>query len=183
MNPIDDTLTCDEAQDALESFVDGDLPAAAAARLRRHLERCPSCAAELALAERIQRELRQLPQFDCPPEILERVRQAGGGEVVPFPRRSVLPLRLAAAAALVVLTLGGGFLFLRFQEQNRKPSAAEVARAEQEARFALAYLGKVSRQASLDLRDEVIERRLVRPATQSVVHSLTLPEPARDGQP
>jgi anti-sigma factor RsiW len=181
MNRIEDTLPCDEVLGLLEPFVDGDLPPAVADRLRVHLETCRSCAAELALAERIQSELRALPQLDCPPEILERVRRQGG-EVVPFrPRQTRLPLRVAAAAAMLVLTLGGGALFVRSQ-QPRQPSAAEIAQATREARYALAYIGKVSRHTGLDLRDDVLARRLVLPATRSVSLSLgaAAPEPAPD---
>ena len=98
--------------------------------------------------------------------------------------------RLAAAAALLALALGGGVLFVRSQQQPRQPSAAEVARATQQARYALAYLGKVSRQASLDVRDDVLARRVVLPAARSVSHSIGIslgeapekPVPARDEQ-
>ena len=186
MNRIDDTLPCDEALDLLEPYVDGDLPPAVAGRLRAHLETCRSCAAELALARRIQSELRALPQLDCPPEVLERARSRGG-EVVPFrPRRTGLPLRVAAAAAVLVLALGGGALFVRSQ-QPRQPSAAEIAQATREARYALAYIGKVSRHTGLDLRDDVIARRLVRPAARSLSLSLGVapaePAPDRGEQP
>jgi anti-sigma factor (TIGR02949 family) len=190
MNRIDDdTLPCDEALDLLEPYVDGDLPPATADRLRVHLETCRSCAAELALAQRIQRELRALPQLDCPPEILERVRNQGG-EVVPFrPRRTGFPLRVAAAAAVLALALGGGALFIRSQ-QPRQPSAAEIAQATAEARYALAYISKVSRRTGLDLRDDVLSRRLVRPAARSLSLPLGIasgeaqePAPDRGEQP
>jgi anti-sigma factor (TIGR02949 family) len=182
MNGIDNVLPCnhcDEALDLLEPYVDGDLPRETAERLRVHLETCRSCAGELALAQRIQSELRSLPQLDCPPEILERVRSQGAA-VLPFrPRLLGLPLRVAAAAAVLVLTLGGGALFVHFQQQPRQPSAAEIAQATAEARYALAYIGRVSRRTGLDLRDDVLARRLVRPATRSVSLSLgEAPEPA-----
>src|SRR5436305_12462754 len=148
MNRIDDILTCNEALDLLEPYVDGDLAPAEAGRLGSHLESCPACASELALAERIQRELRALPQLDCPPEIVERVRRQGAEVVAfrrPLPRRRTgLPLRalrVAAAAALLALSLGGGALFVRSQQQQRR--AAEVAQATVEARYALALLGRV----------------------------------------
>jgi len=133
MNGIENVLPCDEALDLLEPYVDGDLPEATAERLRVHFETCRSCAVELALAERIQTELRSLPQLDCPPEILERVRRQGG-EVVPFrPRRTGLPLRVAAAAAVLVLALGGGALFVRSQRprQPRQQNTAAIAQATQ----------------------------------------------------
>ena len=172
MKRMESVLSCDEVLDLLEPYVDGDLPTAEAERLRVHLETCRSCSGELALTRRIQRELRSLPQLDCPPEILERVRRQGG-EVVPFrPRRTGLPLRVAAAAAVLVLALGGGALFVRSQQQPRQPSAAEIAQATAEARYALAYIGRVSRRTGLDLRDDVLARRLVRPAARSVSLSL-----------
>lgn len=196
MNRIEDTLLCnhcDDALDLLEPYVDGDLPRETAERLRVHLESCRSCAAELALAQRIQTELRALPQLDCPPEILERVRSQGA-EVVPFrPRRTGLPLSVAAAAATLALALGGGALFVHFQQpsqQPRQPSATEIAQATAEARYALAYIGRVSRRTGLDLRDDVLARRLVRPATRSLSLSLGVapgeapqPAPGRGEQP
>jgi hypothetical protein len=202
MNRIDDDLTCDltcdRALDLIEPFVDGDLEGAAAGRLRSHLESCRACAAEWTLAERIRRELRALPQLDCPPEIVERVRREGAqiAQILPFrspvrPRGAVLPFRIAAAAALLAVALGGGALFIRSQQRPRQPSAAEIARATQEARYALAYLGKVSRQASLDVRDDVLARRVVLPAAQSISHTIGLsldaapekPAPTRGEQP
>lgn len=165
-------LRCEEALDILEPYLDGDLPAAEASRLREHLERCPDCAAELELAGRIQRELRSLPEHDCPPEVIERVRQSGRGEVVPFrPRERVLGLRLAAAAALLALAIGGGALFFRFQQADR-PSPQEIAQATAEARYALAVIGKVTRRTRLNLQDDVFQKRLVEPATRGVSRSL-----------
>lgn len=178
MSSSEHDLRCDEAREILEPYVDGDLPPAEGSRLGEHLERCPSCAAALELATRIQRELRNLPQLDCPPELVERVRQAGFGEVVPFrSRHRATGLRLAAAAAMLALAVGGGALFLHFQQRTDRPSPDEIARATQEARLALAYFGKVTRRASLDLRDEVLDKRLVAPATRSVSRSLAeIPE-------
>src|SRR6476469_108447 len=96
MRPNDE-ISCADASDSLEPYLDGDLPPREADRLREHLGSCAACAAELALAERIQRELRSLPQLDCPREVIERVVLAGKGEVVPFPGRAE-PLRWRIAA-------------------------------------------------------------------------------------
>ena len=173
MNRSDHDLRCEEALEILEPYLDGDLPASEAARLRRHLEGCPDCASELELAGKIQRELRSLPQLDCPPEVLERVRRAGRGEVVPFaPRRFATGFRVAAAAAMLALAVGGGALFLHVQRQADHPSPEEIAQATREARLALAYVGKVTRRAGLDVRDDVLVKRLVTPATESVSRSL-----------
>jgi anti-sigma factor (TIGR02949 family) len=171
MNRPHDALPCEEALDLLDPYLDGDLPPGEMDRVRRHLDGCPACAAELALAARIQRELRALPQPDCPPEVIERVRQAGRGEVVPFPSRERAPRwRIAAAAALVVLAVGGGALGVHIQHVRQQQE--QVAQATREARLALAYFGKVTRKAGLDVRDEVLEKRLVAPVARSVSRSL-----------
>jgi anti-sigma factor RsiW len=172
-----DPITCDQALDLLDPWLDGDLPPEEAGRLRAHLDRCPACAAELALAGRIQRELRALPQPDCPPEVIQRVVRTGRGEIVPFPPRTrmappTMRMRIAAAAAVLALAVGGGSLFVHLQTQRDQPSPEQVAQATRDARLALAYLGKVTRKAGLDVRDEVLEKRLVVPAARSVSRSL-----------
>lgn len=157
-------LRCEEVLDVLEPWMDGDLPTAEEARVRAHLDSCPSCAAELALARAIQSELRSLPLPDCPPEVLERVRRARGGEVVPFgrpERRMARPFRAALAAAMLAAAVGASVFFLH-PFRNEEPDPEEVARATEEARYALAYIGQVSRRAGLTLRDH-LEAEPVRP--------------------
>jgi anti-sigma factor (TIGR02949 family) len=171
MNGPHDALPCEEALDLLEPYLDGDLPPGEMDRVRRHLDGCPACAAELALAARIQSELRALPQPDCPPEVIERVRRAGRGEVVPFPSRErASRWRTAATAALVALAVGGGALGVHVRHARQQEE--QVAEATREARLALAYFGKVTRRAGLDVRDEVLEKRLVVPAARSLSRSL-----------
>lgn len=179
----DHDLCCEEALDWIEPYLDGDLPEDEAVRLRGHLDHCPACAAELALAARIQGELRSLPQLDCPPEVMERVRREGRGVVVAFePQRRATGLRLAAAAAMLTLAVGGGALFLRVQQPSDPPSPEEIAQATAEAKLALAYLGKATRRASADLQEEVLAKRLVVPATRGISRSFgeipDLPIPA-----
>lgn len=170
MNPLDHDPFCEEALGLLEPYLDGDLPAAESSRLREHLRGCVACTAEMDLATRIQRELRSLPQLDCPPEVLERVHQAGG-EIVPFRPRGRVGSRIAAIAALLALAVGGGALFLRFEQRDR-PSPREIAQATAEARYALAYIGKVTRRTRTNLREDVLEKRLVVPASRSVSRTL-----------
>lgn len=156
MTRSDDALRCEEALELLEPSLDGDLPPGDEERLRAHLEGCASCAAEHDLAGAVQRELRSLPLHDCPPEILEKVRSAGG-QVVAFPPRGQR-FRIAAVAALLAVAVTGGAFFVRHSQQEK-----EVAQATAEARYALAYIGKVSRKTGLELRDGVLRRHLGEP--------------------
>jgi anti-sigma factor (TIGR02949 family) len=175
----DDFLSCEAALDLIEPSLDGDLDAGEEARLRAHLAACAACAAELAFAQRVQRELRALPQPEVPPELLARVVQAGRGEIVPFPVPRAAPrlpagrLRIAAAAAVAILALGGGSLFFHGQKPDDRPSPEQIAEATREARFALATLGKATRRAGLDVRDEVLQKRLVVPAALDASQSLS----------
>lgn len=166
----EDDLHCEQALDLLEAYLDGDLSAAEAGGIRSHLEHCSACAAELALAGRIRTELRALPELDCPPEVLDKVRRQGPGEVMPFRPRHAWRVRIAAAAAALALAVTGGAFFLQSQKPD-SPSPEQVARATQEARFALAYLGKATRQAGFDVRDEVLQKRLVMPTTRSLART------------
>jgi anti-sigma factor (TIGR02949 family) len=154
---LDDPLSCAAALELIEPFLDGDLDAGDAERLRGHLAGCAACAAERALAERVHGELRALPQPECPPELLARVVRTGRGEVVPFRPRRTERLRIAAAAAVLALAVGGGSLFVHLQQVQQQRE--QVAEATREARLALAYFGKVTRKAGLDVRDEVLRRR------------------------
>jgi anti-sigma factor RsiW len=140
-------LPCEEALDLLEPSLDGELAPGEESRLRSHLTGCHACAAELALAVRIQKELRALR-----PAV-----------VLPFPpqRRVARPARRLAAAAMLVVTIGGGLYLGQVRTRPAaSPSPEEIARATAEARFALAYVGRVSRHTGLDLRNGILHRRM-----------------------
>jgi predicted anti-sigma-YlaC factor YlaD len=143
-------LRCEEALDLLEPSLDGELAAMDEARLRDHLAGCRSCAAERDLAVRIQTELRTM----------RSPRPASN--VVAFPRpvhHPMRPLRTLLAAAMLVLTIGGAVYFAQSRARST-PSPEEVARATAEARYALAYVGRVSRHTGLDLRNGILHRRM-----------------------
>lgn len=151
---MNESLLCDTVLDLIEPSLDGELAAGEESRLRIHLAGCPSCAAEMALAVKIQRELRSLA-----PD-----RQ---GVVVPFvrPTRPESAVRGFLIAAMLALTVGGTIFLaqIRVRPAGTAQMAAEpqdVARATAEARYALAYIAKVSRHTSLDLRDGILRRRM-----------------------
>jgi anti-sigma factor RsiW len=78
-------MTCD--LEALTAYVDGEAPAAVAARLRWHLGLCPSCASRIASVRELRAHLAAIPWPEPPAELASQVRallhQAGlaqGGE-------------------------------------------------------------------------------------------------------
>jgi len=152
---MNEPLFCDAILDLIEPSLDGELTADEETRLRIHLAGCRSCAAEMALAVKIQRELRSLAP----------VRQ---GVVVPFvrPARRESAVRAFLIAAMLALTVGGTIFLAQIRArpagttQAAEKPAEDVARATAEARYALAYIAKVSRHTSLDLRDGILRRRM-----------------------
>jgi len=140
-------LLCDATQDLIELSLDGELTAEEEARLQAHLAACPPCACEMALALRIRRELRALP---------------AAAHVVPFPQLSARrgSLRLVLAAAMLALAVTGTIVLEQVRIRPAKPAPPNIAQATAEARYALAYVGKVGRRAGLDLRDGLLRRRL-----------------------
>jgi len=163
----------------LESYLDGELPPAEAEGVREHAARCSACAAELRLAQAIGDGLRALPELDAPAAVLSRVREAAEmpAEILPFerPAPATRPRRhrLAALAAALVLALFSALLLFQVRSpQPSPPTAAEVARATAEARYALAFVGRASRRAGLEIKDEVLPEHLVAPAARSLSRSL-----------
>lgn len=152
-----DLTTCDDILDRLEEHVDGELTAAEAQRVERHLRRCSACAAELTLARRIRAELRALPG---PEPAAERPATSAwtrrGGSWTGRHR-----WQLAAAAGLVLVALAGVLSLDRppveapvqvaRHELPYVVSDADLARAEQEARYALARVAEITRRARADL--------------------------------
>ena len=78
--------SCDEVRDRIDDLLDGLEPAPA---LASHLEDCPACAQELALARRLQEALAEgLPPLACPDEVSEAVLALAQREAASAGRRS-----------------------------------------------------------------------------------------------
>lgn len=204
-NPGQRPASCDAALDGLEAYLDSldgsagleeGLPAEPPDRLASvaaHLERCPACARELALAMRIRRELRAFPEPGLPRSRRPWPETGRPGPRPPKPawRRPGLLAILGgfAAAAGVALVAWTGLLTpatVSTPPQPDFPTAAEVARAEVEARYALARIAEVSDKTGLELRDDIFARRVVAPTTAALARSLNLrgdPSPHRKPAP
>ena len=106
-------MTCEEAKDRLDDYVDGTLTEAELHGVELHLAGCAACAEEerglRALLARVAEMPREMsPSRDLWPGIAERIAAVRSRPAAPAPRRiwSWSPALLAAAAAVVV-ALGG----------------------------------------------------------------------------
>lgn len=162
-----------------------DLTASEIRSLERHLEECTDCARELEMARRVASTLRGFGATACPDSVVEAVfDRIDAGVVVESLERGFWQRRgtrtatrlLLAAGLLSAIVLVG----LRLQTPSaRAPSVrsqtlspaysdpaysdAEIARAEEEARLAFAYLAAVTHRARETIRDDVIVDRILAP--------------------
>jgi anti-sigma factor RsiW len=113
---------CREVRELLDAYLDGELDAEVAARVRRHLEAepvpaagsaarpgCAACRHELRRAERLREELRGLPVVPCPDAVTRRVLAGAREDAAPGGRRGrvfVFRRPAAAGAAARLMRLG-----------------------------------------------------------------------------
>jgi anti-sigma factor RsiW len=187
MNEIESMTHCEQIRSRIDEYLDQELDGAEAARLELHAGLCPACAEELALARRVQQGLRSLPALACPEPVraavLDRARRetaqrrrAGTGilglcrsAAAGLRRRAALLRPAPALAALLLAALLGAWI----AERPAPPeiySAEQVARAEAEVRWALAYVAEVNRRTGEKLREEVFEKRVIEPVTRVEHH-------------
>jgi hypothetical protein len=118
-------MRCERARAEIKAWQDGELGPVSAWRLRRHLRRCPACAAEAASLRRLDALLRATDLFE--PEtaaVPESGRPRGRLPVRPAPRIAFAALAVAAAV-LVAVVLPSSL--------PRRSLAAEVGRALERA--------------------------------------------------
>lgn len=170
-----DPTSCQDLQLRIEALADGELESAEKASLEEHLEICPDCARQYDLALGIRRELRALPELDAPAHVLEAAlqhsrdresRRWSWSRLWHTPRPAWVALGAAAAVLLSVLIL------FPTQEPTVPVQSAEVVRATEEARLALAYLDKLTHRAARDLREDVVQKHLIEPAARGLARPL-----------
>ena len=178
--PHDETI-CEQLGPRIEALVDGELERAETISLEEHFAVCPDCARQYRLALVIRRELQAMPELDAPTHVLEsalelsRQRQSSRWSwtrLFQLPRPAWVALGATTAAAVLSI------LVLVPDPVSTVPDqSAEVERATEEARLALAYLDKLTRRAATDLREDIVRRRVVEPVTRGLTRSLSSDTP------
>lgn len=190
MARTDDKISCARAQVLLEAYLDAELAPGRVSKLESHLARCAGCAAELQHARRVCDGLRALPeqQIDASvlASVLERARRKGRATSA-APRRGAAGSwsdRLRAWTTWgwrpAIATAGVAGLAIALMVMSR-PRVQEfddedLARAELQVQWVLARLSDISRATGITVRDEVLEARVVAPASKAV-------EAVRDANP
>jgi hypothetical protein len=197
-----DVASCDDVLDRLELYLDTlddtdgadeGLPGLAdeeRAAVETHLTRCPACVQELGRARRVRDELRALPELPFVSETPERREEAAGAPVrtgtpawVPSGPwlRWAVPLAAAAVLALAIFTALPDRTPAPAPEapataaRTAEVSPEELARAELEARYALARLAQATRRARREIRDDVLARHVLAPVQRELLRSFHAP--------
>jgi mycothiol system anti-sigma-R factor len=111
-------VPCDQTQNQLHGYLDGELDALSAANFEKHLETCPDCKQTLAAEEALHQSIQKADLNERAPESLRRNllgKSEGRSAVKPFPATRVFPWRWLAAAAVFLLAAMVGW------QQLQKP--------------------------------------------------------------
>jgi anti-sigma factor (TIGR02949 family) len=177
-----DKNKCEWVLEHIDAYIDGDLSTDETSTVRIHLEKCTDCRNELLLAEAMRSAIRGLPAKECPSAVNTAVMEHITDEPVresPWVRwwRTLLqwrPLRPAAIAAALVLVVSVSVLIEQGRDRpvpipdTLKYSPEEVALAEAEVKWTLAYISQAGRRAGFTVRDKAIYPHVVVPVKEAV---------------
>jgi hypothetical protein len=157
---------CGWTLERIEPFLDDELPPGELARFQTHVDKCETCADELAFASRVVNELRSLPMHEAPARVMEPVTSSATPPIAErlaewFNKRWVILRRPAMATMIVMIAAVGTFVVT---QHDRIPgngatelSQEELQDATEQAMIAFAYVGKYGRRANYIIRDELDE--------------------------
>lgn len=177
-----ENVSCDWVQDRIEAAVDGELQGTVLQAFSRHVDKCPVCAGELALAQRIQTSLHRLPIPPVPPRVASVVfERIEAGRLSKRRKLARVGYPAVLAAAAVILALVGIRLW---DKTERHPTvsvtppasginAEELKLAENQARLAFAYISGVSHQTGLTVRDDIIGKRVAGSVEKSLERAMS----------
>jgi mycothiol system anti-sigma-R factor len=110
-------VPCDQTQNQLHGYLDGELDALSAANFERHLETCPDCKQTLAAEEALHQSIQKADLYERAPESLRRNllgKSEGRAAIKHFPASPrVFPWRWLAAAAVFLLAALVGWQQIR----------------------------------------------------------------------
>lgn len=187
MNVHDDTTRCEWARDSMDAYLDGELTDVDVTVLKSHLDECGECREELESARRVLSELRDLPEMRCPDGVTDNLfATIGAGNAAPTGRATVqrtglLPewmtawrfgLFRPALVGSLILVIAVSAVWIgrhnRSTGNNSGYTPEQVAQAEAELKWTMAFLGDVGRRAGYAVRDEALGAHVVEPMRRTV---------------
>lgn len=196
MSPSDNHAKCSWVIGSIDLYIDGDLGGDEAAAVERHLQTCPDCGREFAVARTVLDEVRALPGLDCPDPVIDRlsehIRSDASADAIDRARRwsvkrwfAVRPFgvpRPALAGLFVVVVVVSSLIISRSRQSVEPISPAQVAEAEAAVKWTFAYVNEVSRRSGIAVRTEVFNAGIVRPTERALRSAFDTEEPTQQGE-
>jgi anti-sigma factor RsiW len=174
----DNKTPCFLTLERIEGYLDDDLEAPERVEFECHVAACSACREELDLARRMLREIRGLPQKECPDGVVEKVFAAAepdGRRPAGFSLRGLFgwrawSLQPVAVTVVILMVLASTILIGRIRNgsNSASPTPSEIARAEAELRWTIALVGDVGRRTGFTVRDDVLGKRVLEPTRRAV---------------
>ena len=168
--------------DRLEAFVDGELPEHEREQIEELLRADDYAAGQMTLARMVKTQLSDMPWEVCPSEVTRHVLETARREARRNVKRRILDtlhstwstvfrpaLAVGVFVALIVVgTRIGGDRTPPTSQEEIAATPEDVQKALEQAKWTLAYLSQIGRDAGQSIRREVIEERVARPMKQAV---------------
>jgi anti-sigma factor RsiW len=113
-------MSCEQVERDLDAYVDRELEAGAAATVRNHLGECAVCRRRVTEREALGRLIRAVPYYQAPERLRAEVFSQNK------PRNWVYRTTALAAAAVLMLAVGGGALLWRVSTTYSEVVGSEV---------------------------------------------------------
>ena len=130
-------MRCDEIQDRLSAYLEGEIEPTERRTIEIHLEECVRCRQELALLQRTVSALQSLETIEVPPRLTAAIQvEVGAREQFSWRRlasRLFVPLHIKLpleAMALVLVTLGVVYVYRSAPELAQAPRPQAVTERE-----------------------------------------------------
>jgi anti-sigma factor RsiW len=173
MNKPDMPEVCLSIGERIEAYLDGALTPADNAEIAAHLASCPECRADLACARHVAETLHSLPPERCPDRVVARVYARFVPQAMTIRDRWRMMLwRPALVGAFAVGLLVVTSLIGQRQIVSNRYTDHDLIKAEQEARWALEYVGLLGERAGRTVKSEVIDERILVPVVRTLERSL-----------
>src|SRR5260221_7972455 len=112
-------MTCDDSRPFFHAYLDGELDAMQAAEFGRHMESCSACGRAVQALESLRSSMQSAQLREPLPVGFERkIRSELDAASQPASSWKLTPWRLLAAAALLLLAIGGSWRFAQKTPDN-----------------------------------------------------------------
>ncbi len=175
MNWPDNERPCGWIGERLEAYLDGELTPEETSLIDTHLNDCRDCAQDLEMAQRVARSLHSLPAMTCPDEVVDAVRRKTQPASSTWLQRWLDSWRRPAFVGAMAVALVAVITLVGLQWNSPATvSAEEIAEAEIDTKWAIAKIREVGQKATQTIRNDVLERRVVKPIRRSVLNSIRI---------